>query len=187
MLARMDFRIVLTCILIAGAAVGIASPGGLLSYGASDAAPASSQPTSLSPHSPIRDTGVQDTSAAWSDSAVLAREADGHFYASVMIDGQPFRMLVDTGASVVALTGADAEAMGLSWNESDVRPVAQGASGPVEGVVATLGSVTLGDHEAPDVQAIIIPEGLGISLLGQSFLGTLGSVRISDDQMILEN
>lgn len=182
MLALMDFRIVLTCILIAGAAVGIASPGGLLGHGANDAAPASGQPNNLSPHTP-----VQDTSSAWTDSAVLPREADGHFYASVVIDGQPFRMLVDTGASVVALTGADAEAMGLSWNESDVQPVAQGASGPVEGVVATLGSVTLGDHEAPNVQAIIIPEGLGISLLGQSFLGTLGSVRISDDQMILEN
>ena len=43
-------------------------------------------------------------------------------------------MLVDTGASVVALTGADARAAGLMWSAADIRPIAQGASGPVAGM-----------------------------------------------------
>ena len=123
--------------------------------------------------------------AAWGEAVVLERESDGHYYADVQVDGQSYRMLVDTGASVIALTGEDAEAMGLSWQADNVRPVAQGASGPVEGVVTTIERVSLGNHEAAGVQAIIVPEGLGISLLGQSFLGTIGSVRISGDQMVL--
>lgn len=173
----MDFRIVLACTLIAGAAIGFVTPGGPF---ATEAGPAAEQSSEL----PQLAT-AQVNGSGWADSAVLQREADGHFYADVLIDGQSFRMLVDTGASVVALTGADAEAMGLTWDENAVRPIAQGASGPVEGVAAMLPSVALGDHEASSVQAVIIPEGLSISLLGQSFLGTLGSVRIADDQMIL--
>ena len=176
----MDFRIVLACTLIAGAAIGFVTPGGPFATDASEAGAAADLPDDL----PQLATAQVDSSE-WADGAVLQREADGHFYADVLIDGQSFRMLVDTGASVVALTGADAEAMGLTWDENAVRPIAHGASGPVEGVAATLPSVALGDHEAPNVQAVIIPEGLGISLLGQSFLGTLGSVRIADDQMIL--
>src|SRR5262245_56642238 len=43
---------------------------------------------------------------------VLEREADGHFYADVGVDGATAHMLVDTGASVVALTAEDAEALG---------------------------------------------------------------------------
>ena len=43
----------------------------------------------------------------------------------------------------------------------------------------------LGPFEAYDVEAAIIPEGLGISLLGQSFLGTVPRVSIEDDRMVL--
>lgn len=115
----------------------------------------------------------------------LPRQPDGHFYAGVAIDGQPSRMLVDTGASMVALTGADAEAIGLTWEPGDVRPVARGASGPVYGVSVTLDRVALGDLEARNVAAIIVPEGLGISLLGQSFLSQIGRVEIRDGAMML--
>jgi aspartyl protease family protein len=177
----MDFRIVLACVLMAGAAVGLASPGGPLDRQA-DTAVAIPESGSELPR-----LATAQVDSGWASAAVLEREGDGHFYADVVVDGQSFRMLVDTGASVIALTGADAEAMGLTWHDDEVRPVAQGASGPVEGVNATISRVALGDHEASEVQAIIIPEGLAVSLLGQSFLGTLGSVRIADGRMILES
>ena len=60
----------------------------------------------------------------YAGNAVLERAPDGHFYADVTIDGTTRNMLVDTGASVIALTGEDARAMGVAWNEADVRPVA---------------------------------------------------------------
>src|SRR5688572_22993111 len=55
---------------------------------------------------------------------VLPRSGDGHFYADVSSDNGTVTMLVDTGASVIALTGDDAAAMGADWHENDVRPVA---------------------------------------------------------------
>ena len=100
-------------------------------------------------------------------------------------NGRAITMLVDTGASVVALTGADARAAGLNWNPTQLGVVAQGASGPIRGIALTLDRVTLGGHEARDVRAVIIPEGLPISLLGQSFLATVEPVRIEKDRMVL--
>src|SRR5690349_4408834 len=46
--------------------------------------------------------------------AAIARADDGHYWTQAMVDGRPVRMLVDTGASVVALTRQDAAALGLS-------------------------------------------------------------------------
>jgi aspartyl protease family protein len=116
---------------------------------------------------------------------VLPRADDGHFYADVTVDGASALMLIDTGATTVALTGEDAEAIGLTWSDSDIRPVAKGASGTVYGVPVKLGHVQLGGLEARDVAALVVPEGLGISLLGQSFLSRIERVEMDQDRMVL--
>ena len=128
---------------------------------------------------------LQSPVSSWGGETTLTRDFDGHFYADVLVNGQPIRMLVDTGASVVALTADDAAAAGLNWYEDDVRQVARGASGPVYGVHTAIEDVRLGDIEASGVEAVIIPEGAHISLLGQSFLSAIGTVEISGDQMVL--
>lgn len=117
--------------------------------------------------------------------AVLGRSSDGHFYADVSIDSQDVRMLVDTGASVIALTGSDAEALGLEWSEDELFPIGRGASGDVVGKPVWLDRVRLGDFEAEHVEAVIVPHGLDVSLLGQSFLGRVGKVEIEDGRMVL--
>jgi aspartyl protease family protein len=123
---------------------------------------------------------------AWlAGEVVLPREADGHFYADVGTEGPTMHMLVDTGASVVALTAEDADAMGVAWDPNGVRPVARGASGAVYGVPVTIDRLQLGSLEAQGVEAIVVPEGLGVSLLGQSFLSKIDQVRIDGDRMIL--
>jgi aspartyl protease family protein len=123
---------------------------------------------------------------AWlSGETVLQREPDGHFYADALVASYRARFLVDTGASIVALTASDAEAMGLEWREDELVAVGRGASGTVYGVPVKLDRVELGAFEARDVQAAIVPEGLGVSLLGQSFLSKLDGVRIEGDRMFI--
>ena len=130
-----------------------------------------------------KDTGGKDT---WgSGEAVLRREDDGHFYANVLVDGRDYRFLVDTGASIVALTGDDARGMGLDWDESRLRPVGRGASGDVHGVPTFIERLEVGGMEARNVEAVIIPEGLDVSLLGQSVLGKFPNVGINGDEMTL--
>ncbi len=120
-----------------------------------------------------------------SGGTVLDRAGDGHFYADVGVESRPVHFLVDTGASIVALTGADARSVGLVWNDADLVPVGRGASGTVYGVPVRLDRVELDNLVARDVAAAIIPEGLDVSLLGQSFLTHLPGVKIEGDRMVL--
>ena len=173
-------------VLIAGVVFFIPREG-------SDAAPAPQEAMAhtggdAGPWSKNRSAAVRTTVAdsGWSGGVTLERQGDGHFYANPVVNSHELHVLVDTGASVVALTGDDARAIGLDWDESDVRPVARGASGDVYGVPVTIERMQLGGLEAQDVPAMIVPEGLDITLLGQSFLGKVGRVEISGDTMTLE-
>lgn len=124
--------------------------------------------------------------AGASGEVVLRREGDGHFYARALVKDRPIRFLVDTGATGVALTAADARAAGFVWSDDDLEPVGRGASGTVYGVRVTLPSVELGGTYARNVGAAIIPDGLHVSLLGQSFLKRAKGMRIEGDRMILD-
>lgn len=119
------------------------------------------------------------------DAVELERQPDGHFYAEAEVDGTGIRFLVDTGASMIALNGEDAEALGLSWSEDELQHVGRGVNGDVFGKPVKLASVTVGDLQADDVEAVIIPKGLDVSLLGQSFLARVDNVAIEGDRMTL--
>ena len=182
----MDIRIPLICVLTIGAAIGFVMPTGEEGGSVADrlaAAPGEAESGSATNLAVVESKPVAQQ--GWGNEFALPRHRDGHFYADVVIDGTSTHMLVDTGASVVALTGQDALSLGLTWDHSDVQPVAQGASGAVFGVHTTLPRMAVGDFEASNVAAIIVPEGLGISLLGQSFLSQVGAVNIADDRMVL--
>ena len=113
----------------------------------------------------------------------LRREYDGHFYADTAINGQTIRMLVDTGASGIALTRDDARRAGLGTSIGMPNVVGQGASGDVHGEYVTLDRVSLGSESAESVPAIVLDSG-GQSLLGQSFLSRF-EVEIKGDRMVL--
>lgn len=181
----MDIKLPLAVLLIAGGAIGLVVPD----QGDERAERLYPAPSDSTEHiiSTPRIAAVQQPAATWAEEIILDREMDGHFYANVEVDGQSYRMMVDTGASVVALTEQDALSMGMTWHEDDIAPVAQGASGPVEGIRTNISHMAVGYHEADNVRAIIITNDAGISLLGQSFLSTLDNVQIAGDQMVLSN
>jgi aspartyl protease family protein len=123
---------------------------------------------------------------AWLGGAtVLDRQPDGHFYADADVGGNPVHFLVDTGSSVVALTGEDASNAGLDWSDDQLSYVGKGANGAIYGVPVTLDEVSLGGFQGEHVAAVIIPEGLPVSLLGQSFLSRVPKLDIAGDKMTL--
>ena len=81
------------------------------------------------------------TSYTSGGQTILPRNRDGHFYADIRVNGSTNRFLVDTGASVVALTAGDAQAAGLTWDDSEVREIGSGASGAVYGVPVVLDDI----------------------------------------------
>lgn len=114
--------------------------------------------------------------------ARLTRDASGHFLAEATVNGRVVRMLVDTGATTVALTPADARAAGLSVDPARWQRIGRTASGEARGERLNLASVALGGVRRMDVEAVVV-DGLPVSLLGQSFLRRLDAVEIRGDEM----
>jgi aspartyl protease family protein len=117
-------------------------------------------------------------------TVALARRDDGHFYAGAEVNGSTIDFMVDTGASLVSLSRADAERAGISVDPDQFEVVAEGASGPVMGTAVVLREVSLGDHRVTDVPALVLADSRQ-SLLGQNFLSQFQSVSIENDQMML--
>jgi clan AA aspartic protease (TIGR02281 family) len=117
-------------------------------------------------------------------SVTLERSEDGHFYADVQINGSNVHMLVDTGASGIALSRDDARAAGLAPSIGMNDVVGEGADGEVHGEYVKLDRVELGPLSASGLEAIVLNTGQQ-SLLGQSFLSKYSNVQIEGDRMVL--
>ncbi len=128
---------------------------------------------------------VPSAPAQVQNSVRLIKEQDGHFYADVKINNMPVRFMVDTGASSIALSLADAQALGLEFDEAEFTDVGRGVGGEVPMKRVVLESVDLGGINRRNVDAVIVNSDLSISLLGQSFLNSLGTLTIQGQEMIL--
>lgn len=115
-------------------------------------------------------------------SQQLERAADGHFYVDAQVNGARIRFLVDTGASVVALTPADAQRAGIGLPSERERAI--GAGGEVEVIPVSIDRIAVGTLSANHVRAAVAPS-LPVSLLGQSFLSQVSAVEIRGDRMVL--
>jgi aspartyl protease family protein len=126
----------------------------------------------------------KDDSYAGQDVVELKRQPDGHFYADVEINNMPIHILVDTGASGIALSRNDARRAGLTVAVGMFDVVGEGAGGDVKGEFVTLDTVRLGKQTARQIPAVIL-DGGEQSLLGQSFLRRFQTVEIKNDRLLL--
>jgi aspartyl protease family protein len=110
----------------------------------------------------------------------------GHFVVHPMLDGRRLRMLVDTGATVVALSFEDARAAGIQVAPRDFTRAIATANGIIEAAPVRIGEIRLGAIVVRNVDALVLPRGrLATSLLGMSFLKRLNSFEISRGQLTL--
>lgn len=116
----------------------------------------------------------------------VAADYRGHYVVHPMIDNYRVQMMVDTGASMVALTASDARALGIQLGPSDYKMVLSTANGVVKGARVNLREVRLGDILVRNVDAVVLPDGaLSMSLLGTSFLGKLQGYEVQTGRMVL--
>ena len=116
----------------------------------------------------------------------LDRSSDKHFYANAQVNGRDIRFLVDTGASEVALTEADARKVGLTVDPDKYELIGHGASGMVRGQYVDLQSIDLGGIKESDTKAVVV-QGASVSLLGQPFLENVDEIVIRKGQMLLRD
>lgn len=115
----------------------------------------------------------------------LRRASDGHFHATLEVNGRPVRFMIDTGASGIVLSRRDAERVGLDPGALDYAGRAQTANGLVSIAPVRLGTVTLGDFTDTAVPAAVNAGAIDGSLLGMSYLDTFARIEIEGDRMTL--
>lgn len=122
---------------------------------------------------------------AMGSAAQVIKGQDGHYWADARIDGRAVRVMIDTGATVVALTLDDAARLGVRPNEADFTATVKTASGPVPAAPVRLKTVSVGGAEVREVEALVLQDGLPHSLLGMSYLGRLSAFEASPTGLTL--
>jgi aspartyl protease family protein len=110
---------------------------------------------------------------------------DGHFWLRAEINGQPANFLVDTGATLTAISQQTAEAAGLEPREGGLPVRMQTANGTIPADLTTIDVLRFGNVAARGLDAIIAP-GMGpTNVIGMNLLSRLASVRLEGETMIL--
>lgn len=128
-----------------------------------------------------------DSNDIHQDSHVTAipKAGDGHFWANAVVNQKAVRFLVDTGATVVVLTPADAQRLGFDAQGLTFDHKVITANGPSYAAGVTLSSVGVGTSTIHNVEALVVKDGLTTSLLGMSYLGRLSRFEATPSSLIL--
>lgn len=122
-----------------------------------------------------------------SRSVTLWRDAQGHFQVNGIVNGRHMNFMVDTGASVIALTARDAASFGVHPAERDFTVQVKTANGMVKAAPVELDMVEIEDIMVRNVAAVVMPDGaLADNLLGMSFLSRLHRWQFADGKLVLE-
>jgi aspartyl protease family protein len=127
---------------------------------------------------------AEPSPAAGVNTLVYPADGRGHVILDAAVNGAPVRFLVDTGASYVTLTAADARAAGLSLRQLAFNQRASTANGEVRIATVSLRAIRLGQLTIEDVPAAVI-ENLKLSLLGMSFLSRLQSYEMRGGKLTI--
>lgn len=111
--------------------------------------------------------------------------ADGHYYLTAEVNGTPLRFVVDTGASAIVLSRADAERAGIDTSRLAYIGQAQTANGTVATAPVRLDSLSIGPFTDTNVRAVVNRGELDGSLLGMSYLTRFARVEFDGTRMIL--
>ncbi len=125
------------------------------------------------------------TPAPANGMARITRQRDGHYWTTAIINNVPVRFLVDTGASAVVLTGADAQKLGINPAHLTRRTEVQTAAGRVQAGTTYLQLISIEGVRVAGVEAMVIEQGLEHSLLGMSFLSKLSRWEVTQDAIVL--
>jgi len=115
----------------------------------------------------------------------IFKARDGHYWAATEVDGHWIHCLVDTGATTMALTAADAARLGLHPGSLHYTLAVNTAAGQTWAAPIELARVSVAGAPVDHVAAMVVKSGLSSSLLGMSYLGRLSKFEATPTTLIL--
>lgn len=121
-------------------------------------------------------------------TAVFRRGFGGHFEIAATVNGHTTPMIFDTGASAVVLTRADAEAAGIDLSQLRYAIPVSTANGTGMAARTRLKTIEVGGISRRNIPAFVAEDGaLETSLLGMTFLETLGRYSVTQNSLELQD
>ncbi len=118
----------------------------------------------------------------------IALKADprGHYLIDAVVNGRPIPVVVDTGATTVALNAESARRLGIYVSRRDYKVRISTANGVINAAPVTLREIRLGGISVRNVEAVVLPgEVLPVNLLGMTFLSRLSKFQIAGGRLVL--
>ncbi len=110
---------------------------------------------------------------------------DGHFWIDATINGRPRRFMVDTGATLTAVSPAAAREADLEPSTLRQPVLLRTANGTVSADLVTIEELRFGNVVARDLDAVVAP-GMGeVNVIGMNLLSRLASWRVEGRTLIL--
>jgi aspartyl protease family protein len=131
--------------------------------------------------------GELDVAAGINEGSSISYRADmsGHYFVRAEVNGVDVVFMVDTGATDVALTQADARKIGLPVDRLSYSMPYKTANGLAYGARVRLSTIELGPILQKNITGSVLPEGLDYSLLGMSFLNKLSGYKVAGGVLTL--
>ena len=115
----------------------------------------------------------------------IPMSADGHFWLQASVNGQPRRFLVDTGATLTAISEETATTAGVPAQAIRQSVKLRTANGEIQAELVSIGELRFGNIVARDLDAVIAP-GLGeTNVIGMNLLSRLASWRVEGRTLVL--
>jgi aspartyl protease family protein len=134
------------------------------------------------------DAGNMQATAHFGSVVEIEAGHNGHFNTEAEVNGRRIEVMVDTGATLVALTYEDAERAGLYLNQGDFNRAVSTANGVARYAPVKLDRISIGDITVRDVPAAVAEPGrLKTSLLGMSFLSRLSRFDMRSGLLVLQD
>ena len=110
---------------------------------------------------------------------------DGHFWLTGTVNGVEARFLVDTGATLTAVSPDLAAEAGLAPRSSGLPIMMETANGTVAAQLTTIDRIALGSVEARGLDAVIAPRLGSTNVIGMNLLSRLESYQVKGGELIL--
>ncbi len=110
---------------------------------------------------------------------------DGHYWVQGRINGTTARFLIDSGATVTALSEQTARTAGLNFDMGEPGVVLNTANGKIEARRSSISTLAVGPINASDLPVLVSPAFGEVNVIGMNFLSRLKSWSVQSGEMVL--